>query len=79
MFTRHNASVPWGRRSVLVDAAFTHLGEATQIAIRMDQANGASAAIPRKLGFTLDHEEDHDVLAKGHTGRRFVWIRGRMS
>jgi RimJ/RimL family protein N-acetyltransferase len=65
--------------SALFEAAFTHLGEATQIAIRMDQANGASAAIPRKLGFTLDHEEDHDVLAKGHTGRAFVWIRDRMS
>ena len=65
--------------SALVEAAVTHLGEATQIAIRMDQANGASAAIPRKLGFTLDHEEDHAVLAKGHTGRRFVWVRDRMS
>lgn len=63
----------------LVDAAFTHLGEATQVAIRMDQANGASAAIPWKLGFTLDHEEDRDVLAKGHTGRGFVWVRNRMN
>lgn len=65
--------------SALVDAAFTHLDEATQIAIRMDQANAASAAIPLKLGFTLDHEEDHEVLAKGQTGRRFVWIRHRVS
>jgi RimJ/RimL family protein N-acetyltransferase len=65
--------------SVLVDAAFTHLGEATQVAIRMDQGNRASAAIPRKLGFTLDHEEDRDVLARGHTGRGLVWIRDRMS
>lgn len=65
--------------SALVEAAFTRLGEATQIAIRMDRANGASAAIPRKLGFTLDHIEDHAVLAKGHTGSRFVWVRDRMS
>jgi len=65
--------------SALVDATFTHLDEATQIAIRMDQANAASAAIPRKLGFTLDHEEEHEVRAKGQTGRRFVWIRDRMS
>ncbi len=63
----------------LVDAAFTYLGEATQIAIRMDQANHPSAAIPRKLGFTLDHEEDREVLAKGHTGRGFVWILCRNS
>lgn len=62
-----------------VEAAFMHLGEATHIAIRMDQANGASAAIPRKLGFTLYHDADHAVLAKGHTGRRFVWVCDRMS
>jgi hypothetical protein len=64
---------------ILVDAAFTHLGEAIQITIRMDQANGTSAAIPRKPGFTLDHEEDHAVPAKGHSGRRFVWVRDRIS
>lgn len=65
--------------SALVDAAFSGLGEATQIVIRMDRANRASAAIPRKLGFTLDHEEDRDLLAKAHTGRGLVWIRHRSS
>lgn len=63
--------------TTLVDAAFTHLGEGTQIAIRMDRANRASAAVPRKLGFSLDHQEDRDVLAKGHTGRGLGWIRDR--
>ena len=63
--------------SALVDAAFSDLGEITQIVIRMDQANRASAAIPRKLGFTLDHEEDRDLLAKAHTGRGYVWIQHR--
>ena len=63
--------------AVLVDAAFAHLDEATQVQIRMDQANLLSAAVPRKLGFTLGHEEDRDVRAKGHTGRGFVWIRNR--
>ena len=55
--------------AVLVDAAFAHLDEATQVVIRMDQANHLSAAVPRKLGFTLGDEEDRDVRAKGHTGR----------
>jgi RimJ/RimL family protein N-acetyltransferase len=61
----------------LVDAAFSGLDEATQMVIRMDRANLASAAIPPKVGFTLDHEEDRDLLAKAHTGRGFVWIRRR--
>jgi RimJ/RimL family protein N-acetyltransferase len=64
--------------TALVDAAFTYLDEVTRVAIRMDRANRASAAIPRKLGFALDHEEDRDVVAKGHTGRGLVWIRDRM-
>jgi RimJ/RimL family protein N-acetyltransferase len=61
----------------LVDAAFAHLSEAAALAIRMDQANRASAAIPPKLGFTLDHEEDRDVVAVGHTGRGYVWLLHR--
>ncbi len=58
----------------LVSTASTYLGRVGQIAIRMDQANLASAAIPRKLGFALDGQEDREVAAAGHTGRGYVWI-----
>ena len=58
----------------LVSAASDYLETARQIVIRMDQANLASASVPRKLGFTLDAPEDRDVTAKGHTGRGYVWI-----
>jgi RimJ/RimL family protein N-acetyltransferase len=64
--------------ATLVDAALTYLGEARQVVIRMDRANQASAAVPRKLGFTLDHEEDRAVVASGHTGRGLVWVRDRI-
>jgi RimJ/RimL family protein N-acetyltransferase len=63
--------------SALVQAAFTYLGEATQIVIRMDRANLASAAIPRKLNFTLEQEEDREVVAVGQTGRGYVWTLDR--
>jgi RimJ/RimL family protein N-acetyltransferase len=61
----------------LVEATFTYLSEATHIAIRMDHANLSSAAIPHKLGFALNSEEDRDILAIGHTGRGYVWILDR--
>jgi ribosomal-protein-serine acetyltransferase len=65
---------------VLVSAASGCLDAATRIVIRMDQANLASASIPRKLGFNLDSREDREITAKSHTGRGDVWIldlRGR--
>jgi RimJ/RimL family protein N-acetyltransferase len=65
--------------AALVDAAFTHVDEARRVVIRMDQANHASAAVPRKLGFVLLGEEDRDRLAQGHTGHGFVWVRDRMT
>jgi RimJ/RimL family protein N-acetyltransferase len=57
----------------IVDATATYLDVARQIVIRMDQANLASAAVPRKLGFSLDGEEDREIAAKGHTGRVYIW------
>lgn len=41
----------------LTDAAFRYLPAICRIVIRMDRANTASAAIPPKLGFTLEDEE----------------------
>jgi RimJ/RimL family protein N-acetyltransferase len=54
-------------------AAFAHLPHVDQLIVRMDAANVASAAIPRKLGFRLDHEEDRPLEAPAHTGRGYVW------
>ena len=41
-----------------------------------DEANARSAAVPRRLGFTLAGVEDRDVLAPGETGRHLVWSIG---
>jgi RimJ/RimL family protein N-acetyltransferase len=49
------------------------------VKVRMDQANQASAAIPAKLGFRLDLEEDRPIVTKGHTGKGFVWVLDRPS
>lgn len=61
----------------LVNAAFSHLGDADRLKIRMDRANAASAAVPARLGFTLDHEEDREIVTSGHTGKGYVWILER--
>jgi ribosomal-protein-serine acetyltransferase len=61
----------------LVEAAFRSLRTASQIMIRMDVANLASASVPPKLGFTLRGQEDREVLALGHTGRGHVWMLHR--
>jgi RimJ/RimL family protein N-acetyltransferase len=61
----------------LTEAAFTLLPDVTRVEIRMDKANAASAAIPRKLGYRLDREEPRDVLALAHTGTGLVWVLDR--
>ncbi len=58
----------------VINAASTCLDSARQLVIRMDQANLASASVARKLGFTLDAEEDREIVAVGHTGRGYLWI-----
>ena len=42
-----------------------------------DETNVASAAVPRKLGFTLDGIVDADRKAPGDSGRDMVWLRRR--
>lgn len=63
----------------LTDAAFTLVPGIQRVEIHMDKANVASAAVPRKLGYRLDHEEVRPVEAPGHTGRGFVWVLDRPS
>jgi RimJ/RimL family protein N-acetyltransferase len=57
----------------LTDAAFASSLGIERVEIHMDQANLGSVAVPRKLGYCLQLEEDREALAPGHTGRGFVW------
>ena len=45
-----------------------------QVEIHCDEANTASAAIPRKLGYRLDRIEAHEREAPGERGRRMIWV-----
>jgi RimJ/RimL family protein N-acetyltransferase len=58
----------------LTEAAFRYLPDVNQVEIHMDVANDASAAVPRKLGYLLDREEERERFTPGHTGRGLVWI-----
>jgi RimJ/RimL family protein N-acetyltransferase len=57
----------------LTTAAFG-LDEVERVVIRCDESNAASAAVPRKLGFTLHGAEDAPVKAPAETGTYLVWI-----
>jgi RimJ/RimL family protein N-acetyltransferase len=62
----------------LTEAAFQHLPEVQRVIIRMDQANIASAAVPRKLGYRLEGEETgREIVTSGHTGKGWIWVRTR--
>ncbi|WP_188309069.1 GNAT family N-acetyltransferase [Streptomyces sp. CBMA123] len=60
----------------LTEAALALPGIA-RLEIRCDQANGASAAVPRKLGYRLDRVAEAAVRAPGETGRQLVWVMER--
>jgi RimJ/RimL family protein N-acetyltransferase len=46
-----------------------------RVEIHCDEANTASAAIPRKLGYRLDRVIAHEPEAPGESGRRMIWVR----
>jgi len=46
-----------------------------RVEIHCDEANTASAAIPRKLGYQLDRVIAHEPEAPGESGRRMIWVR----
>jgi RimJ/RimL family protein N-acetyltransferase len=48
-----------------------------RVEIHCDEANTASAAIPRKLGYRLDRVEAHEREAPGERGRRMIWVWDR--
>jgi RimJ/RimL family protein N-acetyltransferase len=43
------------------------------VEIHCDEANDASAAVPRRLGYTLAGIRPHAVEAPGESGRRMIW------
>jgi RimJ/RimL family protein N-acetyltransferase len=45
-----------------------------RVEIHCDEANTASAAIPRKLGYHLDRIEKRLPEAPGETGRLMIWV-----
>jgi RimJ/RimL family protein N-acetyltransferase len=46
-----------------------------RVEIHCDEANVASSAIPRKLGYRLDRVASYPSEAPGESGRRQIWVR----
>ena len=47
----------------------------SRVEIHCDEANTASAAIPRKLSYRLDRVEERKPEAPGESGRLMIWVR----
>ena len=60
--------------SALTEAALS-LHHITRVEIHTDEANTASAAIPRRLRYRLDRVERKAPQALGETGRKHIWVR----
>ena len=65
--------------AALTRVAFT-LEDVQWVEMHCDEANVASAAVPRRLGFTLERIEDKPILAPGEIGRAMIWTcrRGQL-
>ncbi len=59
--------------SALTDIALT-LDGIGRVEIHCDSANPRSFAVPRRLGYRLDHVIDHPITSPGQTGRQMIWI-----
>jgi len=62
------------RRLTAVAFALTDID---RVEIHCDQSNGRSAAIPQRLGYTLDRLVDQPIAAAGEQGRSMVWVTHR--
>lgn len=60
--------------AALTDVALA-LPRVKKVLIYCDEANAASAQIPRKLGFTMLRIDETPPTAPGETGRQLVWVR----
>ncbi|MEV6209927.1 GNAT family N-acetyltransferase [Kitasatospora sp. NPDC051914] len=45
-----------------------------RVEIHCDEANTASAAVPRKLGYRLDRIDEALITAPSETGRKLIWV-----
>jgi len=70
----------WTRRGVatvaaraLTDAAFG-LADIEEVRIHCDEANVASASVPRRLGYRLRRIVDDEPTAPADTGRSMEWV-----
>lgn len=57
----------------LTDTGFALRG-IERMEIHCDEANLASAAVPRRLGYRLTARLDHEPEAPGETGTRLIWV-----
>jgi RimJ/RimL family protein N-acetyltransferase len=60
----------------LTDAAFD-LDGIERVEIHCDEANVRSAAVPRRLGYSLAELRDKPPAAPAERGREMVWVRRR--
>lgn len=70
-----------GGRGVVTAAAGALTDEALalveRVEIHCDEANLASAAIPRRLGYALERIDERPIVAPGEHGRSMIWVRRR--
>jgi RimJ/RimL family protein N-acetyltransferase len=62
--------------AVLTAAAFD-LPHIDNVEICCDEANVASAAVPRRLGYTLARIQDHEITSPAESGKRMIWLMTR--
>ena len=60
----------------LTDAGLA-LPDVDRIEIRCDEANTASVAIPKRLGYHLDRVEEREPAAPAESGRLMIWVKRR--
>jgi RimJ/RimL family protein N-acetyltransferase len=70
-YTRRGIATAAAR--LLTDAAFAR-PDVDRVEIHCDEANIASAGVPRKLGYRLDRIARDGAAAPDDTGREMVWI-----
>jgi RimJ/RimL family protein N-acetyltransferase len=58
--------------AALTTAAFA-LPRIERVEIHHDRANTASAAVPRRLGYTLTDEQPREIVAPGQEGIGWIW------
>ncbi|WP_180356386.1 MULTISPECIES: GNAT family N-acetyltransferase [Kitasatospora] len=62
--------------AALTEAALA-LPDVERVEIHCDQANAASAAVPRKLGYRLDRVHEESPTTPAETGKKLIWIKER--